>query len=255
MVRIGGSTYSRQPFRPQFEGLRDAGFDYAEIDLSWLRIDPNDLRREVVGLAEILPVETAHLPPPRFSKAHLNEIRGFLDAVGPAGVRTFNVHLAESRFVAAVPLDRKVPWLADLVDAAQTAGATVTLENLDEDLATLRGVFDAIPPLRFCLDVGHASLDGITDRPYRLLEAFAPRLGLVHAHDNRGGHGEAGDLHLPFGRGGIPLEAILRAVRRAGFDGPVTLELFSGTRDEKAESVRKARAWLGSEPARLAVGS
>ncbi len=245
MVRIGGSTYSRQPFRPQFEELRTAGFDYAELDLTWLRIDANDLRRQAFGLAGILPVETAHLPPPRFSKDHLNEIRGFVDALVPVGGRIFNVHLMESRFVSAVPFDRKVPWLADLVDAARTAGATVTLENLDEDIATLQAVFDSIPHLRFCLDIGHASLDGITDRPYRLLEAFAPRLGLVHAHDNRGGHGEAGDLHLPFGHGAIPLEPILRAVRRSGFGGPVTLELFSGTRDVKAESVAKARAWLG----------
>jgi len=245
MNRIGGSTYSRQPFRPQFEDLHEAGFDYAELDLSWLRIDPNDLRREAFGLAEILPVETAHLPPPRFSKDHLNEIRGFLQAIVAVGCRTFNVHLVESRFVSGVPLDRKVPWLADLVDAARAAGATVTLENLDEDIATLRAVFDAIPHLQFCLDIGHASLDGITDRPVRMLEAFAPRLGLVHAHDNRGGHGEAGDLHLPFGRGGIPLESILRAVRRSGFGGPATLELFSGTREEKTESLRKARAWLG----------
>jgi len=33
-------------------------------------------------------------------------------------------------------------------------------------------------------------------------------------------------------------------VRDRGFRGPVTLELFSGTKEEKADSLAKARAWL-----------
>ncbi len=69
-------------------------------------------------------------------------------------------------------------------------------------------------------------------------------LALVHAHDNRQGHGEAGDLHLPFGKGTVDVERIICAVRDRGFRGPVTLELFSGTREEKAASLAKARAWL-----------
>ena len=245
MNRIGGSTYSRQPFRGQFEELHDAGFDYAELDLTWLHVSPDDLRREAFAFADLLPIETAHLPPPRYSKDHLAEFRGFLSAVVPVGCRIFNVHLAESRFVPRVPLDRKVAWLGELVDAARDMAATITLENLDEDVATLQTVFDAIPSLRFCLDVGHANLDGFTDRPYRLLGAFASRLGLVHAHDNKGGHGEAGDLHLPFGRGGIDLGRIFSALRRTGFEGHVTLEIFQGGPEEKRASLEAARQFLG----------
>ena len=245
MHRVGGSTYSRQPFRPQFDQLRDLGFDYAEIDLTWVRANPDDLRREAFGLADLLRIETAHLPPPRYSKSHLDEFRGFLAALVPVGCRVFNVHLVESRFVAAVPLDRKIPWLRELVDAASGMDALVTLENLDESIDTLHAVFDAVPALRFCLDVGHASLDGSAEQPFRLLDAFGSRLALVHAHDNRQGHGEAADLHLPFGRGTIQLEPILRGVSRRGFDGPVTIELFTGTREEKADSLARARAWLG----------
>ncbi len=244
MVRLGGSTYSRQPFRPQFEGLRAAGFDYAELDLTWLRVNPDDLRREAFALADLLPIETAHLPPPKFTKAHLEEFRGMLRAVAPVGCRVFNVHLAESRFVPAVPLDRKIAWLRDLVTAAGEARALVTLENLDESVDTLRFVLDAVRDLRFCLDVGHANLGGFTDRPYRLLEAFAPRLGLVHAHDNKGGRGEAGDLHLPFGQGGIDLAKTFAALKQRGFDGHVTLEIFQGRPEDRRASLETARRLL-----------
>ena len=245
MVTIGGSTYSRRPFRLQFEELRAAGFDYAELDLTWLRMNPDELRREAFGLTGILPIETAHLPPPRYSKAHLAEFRGFLAAVVPVECRIFNVHLAESRFVPAVPLDRKIAWLGELADAAGEAGATITLENLDEDLDTLRAVLDAIPRLQFCLDIGHANLDGFTDRPYRLLGAFASRLGLVHAHDNKGGHGEAGDLHLPLGRCGIDLARTFSELKRSGYGGHVTLEIFQGGPEDKRASLEATRQFLG----------
>ena len=245
MVRVGGSTYSRQPFRSQFDGLRAAGFDYAELDLTWLRANPDDLRRDAFALAETLPIETAHLPPPRYTKLHLDEVRSFVAALVPVGCRIFNVHLAESRFVPSVPLDRKVAWLRDLVSSAAGENATITLENLDENLETLRAVLGAIPNLAFCLDVGHANLDGFTDRPYRLLEAFASRLRLVHAHDNKGGHGEEGDLHLPFGHGGIDLGRTFSALKRSGFDGHVTLEIFRGDPEDKRSSLELVRRLLG----------
>lgn len=244
MARFGGSTYSRQPFRPQFEALRAAGFDYAELDLTWLRVNPDDLRREAFGLSELLAVDTAHLPPPKFTKAHLEEFRAFLSAVAPVGCRIFNVHLAESRFGGPVPIARKIPWLRDLVDTARGSHVDVTLENLDETPETLRTVLDAIPDLGFCLDIGHANLDGFTDRPFRLLEAFGPRLRLVHAHDNRGGHGEAGDLHLPFGKGGIDFARTFAALKQSGFDGHVTLEIFRGGPEDRRASLEAARRLL-----------
>lgn len=245
MVRLGGSTYSRQPFRPQFEELRAAGFDYAEFDLTWLRMNPDDLRREAFALADLLPIETAHLPPPKFTKAHLEEFRGMLRAVAPVGCGIFNVHLAESRFVGDVLLNRKIEWLRNLVAIASETRALVTLENLDESVDTMQFVLDAVRDLRFCLDIGHANLGGFTDRPYRMLDAFGPRLGLVHAHDNKGGRGEAGDLHLPFGQGGIDLAKTFSALKRSGFNGHVTLEIFQGGPGDRRASLEIARRLLG----------
>jgi len=55
-VRIGGSTYSREPFLKQIEELREAGFDYAELDLTWLTGEPGKLADEARALSKRLPL-------------------------------------------------------------------------------------------------------------------------------------------------------------------------------------------------------
>src|SRR5439155_1545159 len=70
-VRIGGSTYSREPFPKQVDELRESGFDYAELDLTWLTWEPTKLAAEAETLAKRLPLFTAHLPPSHFHQADL----------------------------------------------------------------------------------------------------------------------------------------------------------------------------------------
>ncbi len=243
MVRIGGSVYSRRPLPPQVQDLKEIGFDAWEIDLTWLEPGPR-LEKEALALSQVLPIETAHLPPCRFTREDQERFQRFLEYTALAGPTIFNLHLLPARSARGVPLDARTAWLLEFVDAARSRDLTITLENLDETIPVLAEVFTRIPRIHACLDIGHASLDGHGERSMEIVSLLRDRLALVHAHDNRQGHGEAGDLHLPFGRGTIPLESILRGVRRAGFDGHVTLEFFTGTREEKAASLAKARVWL-----------
>jgi sugar phosphate isomerase/epimerase len=43
-------------------------------------------------------------------------------------------------------------------------------------------------------------------------------------HDNKGGYA---DLHLPLGTGTLDFRVALKALQTAGYDGPITLEVFS----------------------------
>jgi len=242
-VRIGGSTYSREPFPKQVDELRESGFDYAELDLTWLTWEPEKLRAEADALAKRLPLLTAHFPPSQFHQADLARYVGFIDALAPVGIRIFNAHLLEARSAPRISTQAKVSWFADLVRAAADRDVTITMENVDETPEVLRNVLDRIPNLRYCLDVGHAHLDKRTDGARTYLAALADRLGLVHIHDNHGGHGEAGDEHLPFGRGTIDIERDVRALMARGYDGHVTLEIFKGTPDDKRACLRKMRRW------------
>ncbi len=241
-MRIGASTYSREPFPKQIEEAREAGYDYVELDLTWVSWEPEKLRQETEAFAKKIPLETAHFPPSHFHNADLARFVGFMDALAPVGTRVFNVHLLQARSAPTVSVDAKISWLADLTKAAVDRGVVVTVENLDETPQELRKVLDAVPDLRYCLDVGHAHLDKREDGARTYLEALGDRLGLVHLHDNHGGHGKAGDEHLSFGKGTIALERDVLALK-ARYDGRATLEIFKGTPDDRKACLRKMRRW------------
>src|SRR2546429_1734808 len=199
-MRIGASTYSREPFPKQIDEIREAGFDYAELDLTWITWEPEKLQSEAEVLAKRIPLLTAHLPPSQFHQADLARFVGFIDAVAPVGTEIFNAHFLEARSAPRIAPQAKTSWLSDLVDAATDRDVVVTVENVDESPDVLRKVLDAVPDLRYCLDVGHAHLDQRTDGARKYLEVLGDRLGLAHIHDNHGGHGEAGGGDPPLRR-------------------------------------------------------
>ena len=241
-VRIGASTYSREPFPKQIDEARENGYDYVEFDLTWVNREPTKLREEAEGFAKKIPLETAHFPPSHFRDRDLARFAGFMEALAPVGTRVFNVHLLQARSAPAVFVDAKIAWLADLAKAAKAHGVAITVENLDETPQELRRVLDAVPDLAYCLDVGHAHLDKREDGGRTYLEALGDRLGLVHLHDNHGGHGKEGDEHLPFGQGTIDLERDVLALKPR-CDGRATLEIFKGTPDGRKACLRKMRRW------------
>lgn len=242
-VRVGGSTYGKEPFGKQVDELRELGFDYAELDLTYVRTSSEGLRAEAEALAKRLPLETAHFPPSRFHQADLARFVGFIDALAPLGTTIFNAHFLEAKAGPRVAPQVKGSWLADLARAAADWSVVVTVENVDEPPAELRAALDAAPDLRFCLDIGHAHLDQRADGGRAYLNALGDRLGLVHAHDNHGGHGQKGDEHLPLGQGTIDVERDVRAIRASGYDNRATLEIFQGNADDKKASLRKMRRW------------
>ncbi len=241
-MRIGASTYSREPFPKQIEEAREAGYDYVELDLTWVNWEPAKLREEAEGFAKKIPLETAHFPPSHFHDRDLARFAGFIDALAPVGTRVFNVHFLQARSAPTVSTEAKISWLADLAKAATSRGVVVTVENLDETPQELRKVLDAVPDLQYCLDIGHAHLDKREDGGRTYLEALGDRLGLVHMHDNHGGHGKEGDEHLPFGQGTIDLERDVRALK-ARYEDRVTLEIFKGIPDDRKACLRKMRRW------------
>jgi len=74
------------------------------------------------------------------------------------------------------------------------------------------------------LDIGHANLIVPQNTTEEILLAYGTRLKHVHLHDNKGGHA---DLHLPLGTGTVDLHRTLSAVQKTGYDGTITLEVFT----------------------------
>jgi sugar phosphate isomerase/epimerase len=46
----------------------------------------------------------------------------------------------------------------------------------------------------------------------------------VHLHDNKGG---SADLHLPLGTGTVDVRGAVGLLKRFGYDGTITLEVFT----------------------------
>jgi hypothetical protein len=74
------------------------------------------------------------------------------------------------------------------------------------------------------LDIGHANLQTPYNTTEEILAAYGSRLQHVHLHDNKGGHA---DLHMPLGSGTVDVRDSVRALRRCGYDGTITLEVFT----------------------------
>src|SRR5207249_3856121 len=123
-MRIGASTYSREPFLKQIDEIREAGFDYAELDLTWITWEPEKLQAEAEVLAKRIPLLTAHLPPSQFHQADLARFVGFMDALAPVGTEVFNAHFLEARSAPRIAAgDEHLPFGQGTIDLARVVAA------------------------------------------------------------------------------------------------------------------------------------
>ncbi len=161
--------------------------------------------------------------------------------------------------------------LREAGERAGELGVTIAVENYYPELPIVRGaVYDYSvwpselaeqissvdhPAVGLCLDVGHAALAANVFGFDYLEEcaAVAPLVRHVHLHDNlmkTNLTGEPpvsehpvyglGDLHLPPGRGVIPLEDLFRRVDFPG-NPSCCVELFSGFYSSAPEALSAAR--------------
>lgn len=122
-----------------------------------------------------------------------------------------------------ITFDEKIATLSGLYKKAVEYRVTLCLENTEESISVLKSVFERIPGLKFCLDVGHANL--FSNNPVNFIGAFSDRLEHVHISDNRGGNSEEDDLHLPPGEGTIDFQRIFSELKAKNYDKTMTLEL------------------------------
>ncbi|MFN2488193.1 MAG: sugar phosphate isomerase/epimerase family protein [Actinomycetota bacterium] len=251
---VGAMNNPGRSVAKEIHRIAEDGFDFVDLTLeppsAWLP-DGREVGRLLGDLGLPAVGHTPwHLPlasPFReLREAARDLFRRALDTFADAGVELVNVH-PDPR-VPLHPADRVRKRNADaIVGLARDAagrGVRLMVENIDRTFSKaeeMRVILDAVPEARLHLDVGHANLRlglGEPNRTQTFLDAFGDRLAHVHVSDNRGG---AEDLHLPLGAGGIDWRAVIAALKRARYDGTVTLEVFSRER----EHLRVSRSlWL-----------
>ncbi|NLG83936.1 MAG: sugar phosphate isomerase/epimerase [Firmicutes bacterium] len=240
---LGAMNHPLVDLEEEIEWIADHGFDFIDLTLEPERATPDSLdatavkrRLRETGLTAVghtayyLPFTS---PIPELREAALNYLRRCFDFFAAVGVKAVNVHP-----YTRIPLygrdwieQRHLELLARLLTMARERGLTLMFENTSPYFNTptdLKPLFRALPELGFHLDVGHANLGTPANLTGRLLAEFGDRLLHVHLNDNLGGEE---DLHLPIGAGRINWPWVAKMLRRYGYDGTMTLEVFSPDRD------------------------
>jgi sugar phosphate isomerase/epimerase len=241
-------NHPAQDVLEEIEWMAAMGLGFVDLTLeppraaSW-RVDPGaiagSLRRHgmsVVGhTAFYLPIASGI---EEIRQATIQELRRCLDVFAELGASWMNVHPDRHAPMHDRPffVQKNIATLSELVPYARERGVGLMIENLPGDFNTaqqLGELLDPIPELGLHLDIGHANLLVIRSTVDEILHAYGNRLRHVHLHDNKGG---AADLHLPLGTGSVDVRGAIRGLKSAGYDGTITLEVFTPDRHHLAYS-------------------
>lgn len=239
---IGTMNHPAHDVLSEIEWMAGLEFDFLDLTLeppaaaSW-RVDAKAIRRaldrhrmKVVGhTAWYLPLGSAIEELRSGAEA---ELKRCIDVFCEIGAEWMNIHpdrntpWHDRKFY----IERNIETLSHLVEYARPKRIGLMIENLPgqfNSASQLGELLDPLPALGLHLDIGHANLEVPRNTTEEILERFGTRLRHVHLHDNRGGNL---DLHLPLGTGTVDVTGTVRALRNCGFDGTITLEVFTPDR-------------------------
>ena len=255
---IGAMNHPAADIAAELEWMSEMGLQFLDLTLeppaagTW-KIDPAAVRdairakgMDVVGhTAYYLPVASAF---EGVRRAAVDELRRCLDAFAVVGARWMNVHPDRNTPMhdRGFFIGRNIESLGELLEHGRGCGVGVMIENLPDGFNNpeqLGELLDPLPELGLHLDIGHANLMVHHNTTADILARYGDRLRHVHLHDNKGGHA---DLHLPLGAGTVDLAGAVKALKGCGFDGTITLEVFTPDRHHLAYSRDLLRQAWGS---------
>ena len=236
---IGAMNHPGRPVVGEIEWMAAMGLDFIDltleppqaavwaIDVSGVRAALERTGLQIVGhTAYYLPLAS---PFESIRRAAVEEARRCTAIFSKLGAAWMNLH--PDRHVPmhdrGYILNRNLQSLREILATGRDAGVGIMIENLPGDLSTIHGLqpfLEPLPELGLHLDIGHANLMLAENSTDAIVAAFADRLKHVHLHDNKGG---SADLHLPLGAGNIDITRHIRALKASGYDGTITLEVFT----------------------------
>ncbi|PTY08532.1 sugar phosphate isomerase/epimerase [Opitutaceae bacterium EW11] len=254
-MQIGAMNNPSEPVASEIAWMAELKLDFIDLTLeppeaaTW-RVDANDLRRRlhdhglgVIGhTAFYLPLASSF---ESLRCAALDELKRAAELFAALGAKWMNLHPdGYAPFTDdATILRRNMDSLAAIAEFGKTVGVRVMLENVPgrfNSVAQLEPIFRRVPEAGLHLDIGHSNLSVEHNTAGELIHTFSDRLAHVHLHDNRGGHA---DLHLALGMGNMDVPHHVRVLRESGYDGTITLEVFSKDRHFLAYSRDRLREY------------
>ena len=244
--KIGGSlntglTSYKRELESKVQDFKAAGYDFAELALGLSLKTDKSFEDRLKMLRNLIPILSAHLPDIDHKKEEIERCKNFIEILSDQGINLFVIHLFSPNLQTKDNFDLKIKTLKYLTETAKNKDTTLVLENTEEYGTTLKSVFDKVPEIDFCLDIGHANLFAKENRSINLINNFEKLLKHVHVHDNIGGDSEESDLHLPLGEGNINFKPIFEKLKEIKYSGNVILELHKADLGSSKISIKRLR--------------
>lgn len=252
-MKIGAMNHPARPLVREIEDIHSMGFDFIDLTLeppcaAWWKIDVDEVRDAIEQCGIGIVGHTAYYLPiastfERVRAGAICELKSCIDVFSRLEADCMNVHPDWNTpfHTHEYMIENNLHSLRELIQYADERGIQLMLENLPAAFnngVELAELLDPLPALGLHLDVGHANLYPLRNTTEEILDAFGSRLEHVHLHDNRGG---AHDLHLPLGSGTLPWISMLHLLKSHGYDGSITLEVFSEDRHYLKYSMERVR--------------
>ena len=221
-----GTNIGVSKFQENYEQLKDYT-DFIELFYG----EPQDISK-VKPYQDI--IKTIHLP-------DLNkQVFEAMDDAYALSVEKAIVHFftfPQENFTEKITALRRLDSIAD------DYGIQLCLENTGENLRLMEILFEYLPEMAFCLDIGHANL--FRSNPVDFISAFGSRLHHIHIHDNHGGFQFESDLHLAPGEGDIDFTPIFQMLKELNYREHITFEGTPwDTNQRKIEAITNIRKMI-----------
>lgn len=236
---VGAMNNPARELFSELKWMAEATLDFVDLTLEppaaapW-KVDPKSVRSALKDLGLGVVGHTAFYLPfsctfESIRKAAVEETKRCLEIFSAIGAKWMNLHpdrhapFHSRHFV----IEQNVKSIRELLPVAQDHGVGLMIENTPGDFNSrdqLGDLLEAVPELGLHLDIGHCNLQVSSNTATDIIMAYGPRIRHVHIHDNKGGYA---DLHLPLGTGTLDFATPLQALQSWGYDGTITLEVFS----------------------------
>jgi sugar phosphate isomerase/epimerase len=258
-MQCGVMNHPLNALTGEVERLAGMGFDFIELCMDAPFAHHEVIRENLAAirrwLAQARMAIVCHLPTFVYTadltasirQASLAETLSSLEAASELGAAKAVLHPSAVHPLARGREDLSQRLAAESLEAVvrrgEQLGVRICIENMFPrfraffEPAAFVALFRRHPGLELALDLGHAHIgSGDGARALDFIGRFADRIGHLHVSDNR----FTQDDHLPLGAGSIDFAPAVSALKRCGYDGTATLEVFS---DDPAAVVRSMEKW------------
>ena len=243
---------------PIIEALKNTGFDGIEVPLGdgdaahYQKIGNHlsELNLGRTAVTSLLEETNIASPDPTIRQAGLDRIKWAVDMAQALGAEIIcgPIHSAFAYFTYTPPTEEEKKWSIEMLQQAgayaQQAGVVLAPEALNRfecylcnTMAQMKEILDGVnhPNVGAIFDTHHANIEEKSQKS--AIETISSHLKHVHITEN--------DRGTP-GKGQINWQEVFSTLKSVGYDGWLTIEAFSTTIPEFANSIN---VWRNYSPA------